>query len=76
MAFFSQPANPRDLAFERTPRRGFFVRLYAALILSRQRTAERELGRYLVRTGKLTDQMERDIERSVFGQSSSFDWRG
>jgi hypothetical protein len=39
-------------------------RLYAAVIASRQRRAEREIAQYLARSGlKFTDAVERDVER-------------
>ena len=41
-----------------------FRRLFAALIESRQRQAERDVARYLARTGlKFTDSVEREVER-------------
>ncbi|MGE0063401.1 MAG: hypothetical protein AB7T86_15130 [Xanthobacteraceae bacterium] len=46
------------------PRRSFFVRVLNALIESRQRHADREIAQYLKLTGgKLTDDVERNIER-------------
>jgi hypothetical protein len=44
-----------------------FRRLSAAVIESRRRRAEREIARYLARSGmKLTDAAEREIERQFF----------
>jgi hypothetical protein len=44
-----------------------FRRLSAAVIESRRRRAEREIARYLARSGmKLTDAAEREIERHFF----------
>jgi CHASE1-domain containing sensor protein len=43
-------------------RRGFFRRFFDALMLSRQRQADREIARYL-QNSKFTDETEREIER-------------
>jgi len=46
------------------PREGFFRHLFRALVLTRQREAEREIARYFARNGgKFTDEAEREIER-------------
>jgi hypothetical protein len=46
-------------------------RLYAAIIESRQRRAEREVADYLARSGlKFTDAVERDVERRFFHHRS------
>ncbi|HVV62591.1 MAG TPA: hypothetical protein VHD14_12620 [Pseudolabrys sp.] len=64
MAFFSHAVSTRAPAAGRAaPKRGFLARLYAALLMSRQRTVERALGRYLKNNSKLTDRIERDIEQ-------------
>ena len=48
----------------REPRHGFFRHLFRALMLTRQREAEREIARYFARSGgKFTDEAEREIER-------------
>ena len=76
MAFFSHTLSARELAVARAdaPKRGLFVRLGAALMAARQRAAEREITRYLAHTGgKLTDSIERDIERRFFADSQNFD---
>jgi hypothetical protein len=45
-------------------KRGFFRSLLDAMILARQHEAEREIARYLDRSGdKFTDESEREIER-------------
>jgi hypothetical protein len=45
--------------------------LLAAMILSRQRQADREIARYLAGTGgKFTDEAEREIERRFLSTSS------
>jgi len=59
--FTAPAATP---ARSKTP--SFFERLYAAMALSRQRQAEREIARYL-RGNKFTDDAEREIERRFFG---------
>jgi hypothetical protein len=46
-------------------------RLYAAVIKSRQRRAEREIADHLARSGlKFTDAVERDVERRFFHHPS------
>lgn len=46
---------------------GFGRRIYDALVRARTRQAEREVARYLEMHGKLTDNVEREIERRVTG---------
>ncbi len=46
--------------------------LYAAVIESRRRRAEREIAHYLARSGlKFTDSVEREIERHFFHHPSN-----
>ena len=46
-------------------------RLYAAVIEQRRRSAEREIARYLARSGmKFTDAVEREVERRFFHRPS------
>lgn len=67
MTYAPSALAPRDLAFTRKPvqtRRGFFSRLLDAMMVSRQRQAEREIALYLKGIGgKFTDEAEREIER-------------
>jgi len=52
-------------------RRGFWRRLYDAIILARRRQADREIERYLISIGgTLTDHAEREIERRYMGRPS------
>lgn len=52
-------------------KRGFFRSLLDAMILARQHEAEREIARYLDRTGgRFTDQSEREIERLLMNRPS------
>ena len=52
------------------PRLSLGRRLLDAMIQSRMRRAEHEIALYLERTGgKLTDDVERDIERHVLGRT-------
>jgi hypothetical protein len=74
MAYAPSALAPRDLAYTRTPARqghGLFARLFAAMIESRRRQADREIARFLAGTGgKFTDEAEREIERRFLsGQS-------
>jgi hypothetical protein len=49
-----------------------FSRFLAALMVSRQRQAEREIARYLRNAGgKFTDESEREIERHFLSSTSS-----
>lgn len=53
------------------PRRGFWRRLRDAVMLAHQRDFEREIARYVGRSGgRLTDSMEREIAERFFGNSS------
>ena len=74
MAYAPSALAPRDLAIAQTPVRtghGLWQRLIAALMLSRQRQADREIGRYLTSTGgKFTDEAEREIERRFLSMSA------
>lgn len=46
------------------PRAGFFARIVEAIAASNRRRAEREIARWLeLRGGKLTDSLERQMER-------------
>jgi len=74
MAYTSSAVALRDLAFTQTPVRakpGLFSRLVDAMMLARQRQAEREIVRYLVDSGgKFTDETEREIERRFLANTS------
>ncbi|HUL90693.1 MAG TPA: hypothetical protein VLU23_21235 [Pseudolabrys sp.] len=64
MAFAPYTVGRRDFIAE-TPaptRSGIFRRFFDALMLSRQRQADREIARYL-NNSKFTDEAEREIER-------------
>lgn len=67
MAFHTEVLNPAQAIAESAPRTrksGFFARALAAMMESRQRQANREIAQYLALTGgKLTDEVEREIER-------------
>lgn len=63
---YKYPARPASVA-----RRGFWRRLYDAVMLAHQRDVEREISRYVGRSGgRLTDSMEREIAERFFGNSS------
>ncbi|HET7848414.1 MAG TPA: hypothetical protein VFL51_05060 [Pseudolabrys sp.] len=72
MAFFSHALSPADPVAIRAPkrgRRGLFARLADALLASRQQDANRAIAAYLAHTGgRLTDSVEREIERRFFGE--------
>ena len=67
MAYASSAVFPRSLTVPKiAPRakRGFFLRLLDAIEQANMRRAEREIARYLGTTGgKITDDVEREIER-------------
>ena len=65
-----QVASPQAATKPSIRRRGFWRRLYDAVMLAHQRDAEREIARYVARSGKLTDSMEREIAERFFGNSS------
>jgi hypothetical protein len=64
----------QDLAIPQSDVRkgkGLFARAFDALIVARQRDAEREIARYVAGSGgKFTDETEREIERRFLSQSS------
>ena len=84
MAYTSSALAPRDLAFTRPsvtqrsatqyaarPQRSLIGRLLDAVMVARQREAEREVARYLASTGgKFTDEAEREIERRFLSSAS------
>ncbi len=63
----------QDLALPQSDVRkgkGFFTNLLAAMAVSRQHAAEREIARYISGSGgKFTDETEREIERRFLSQS-------
>jgi len=61
---YQYPAAPA-----RAPWRGFWRRVYDAIMLAHQRDVEREISRYIARSGRLTDSMEREISERFFGNS-------
>lgn len=51
--------------------KGLLARLLDAMVVSRQRDAEREIARYLAGSGgKITDETEREIERRFLSNAS------
>jgi len=64
MAHAPSVVAQRDLIAETKARTrpGFFRRFFDAMMLSRQRQADREIARYL-QNNKFTDETEREIER-------------
>jgi hypothetical protein len=63
-------ATPAVPAPKPAPRRGFWRRLYDAIMEAHQRDVEREISRYVARSGRLTDSLEREIAERFFGNSS------
>ena len=50
-------------------KRGFWRRIFQAMMEARQRQAEREIARYIERSGgKFTDSLERQIEHRFLSQ--------
>jgi hypothetical protein len=72
MAFFSHAFSPADHVAVRAPkprRRSVFGRIVSALTAARQSEADRAIAAYLTHTGgRLTDSVEREIERRFFGE--------
>jgi len=59
-------ALPNTHATQPVYRQGFLSRLIAKVIIARQYAAEREVARYLATTGgKMTDSIEREIQRRL-----------
>ena len=74
MSYAPSTVAPRDFAATKTPvraRPGFFRWLADAMMLSRQRQADREIARYLG-NGKFTDEAEREIERRFLSTPPRF----
>jgi len=64
MAYVPATVANRARVFTEAPQKpSLFQRLIRAMMLSRQRQAEREIARYLQSCGRLTDDIEREIER-------------
>ena len=72
MAYSTSAVAPRAFRYAeasttitaRAVRRSLLQRIVGAIVVSRQRQAEREIARYLRDSGgKITDQAEREIER-------------
>jgi hypothetical protein len=74
MAYAPSAVAPRDLARSNAParnRRGLLRRFFDAMMESRQRQADREIGRYIRDNGgRLTDSIEREIERRFLSTPS------
>jgi hypothetical protein len=60
------PHNPAPACDVRKNRSGVLSRIFHALFESRQRQADREIVRYLARSGgRLTDDMEREMTQRL-----------
>jgi hypothetical protein len=52
---------------------GFWRRIYDSIRAAQRRRAECDVARHLaLRNGKLTDSLEREIERQMFGEGWNF----
>lgn len=71
MAFFSHAlTNDTALTRDAASKPSLLARFFAALMESRHRQAEREIARYIeLNGGKLTDQLEFDIEQRYLSGS-------
>ena len=68
LALHHPSAAPADV---HPARPNVLQRLYAVVIESRQRRAEREIAHYLAQSGmKFTDAVEREVERRFFHRPS------
>ena len=67
MAYTTSALSPSDLALARPDtraKRNLFEQLIDAIIVSHQKQTDREIARYITGSGgKITDEMEREIER-------------
>ena len=74
MAYAPSAVAPRDFAPTHAPAsngHGLLRRFFDAMIESRQRQADREIGRYIRDNGgRLTDNIEREIERRFLSTPS------
>ena len=74
MAYANHALALRGFALPQSPARkgpGFFALVLAAMTVSRQRQADREIARFMAgRGGKFTDETEREIERRFLTGSS------
>ena len=74
MAYAPSAVAPRDLAPTHVPasnRRGLLRRFFDAMMASRQRQVDREIARYIRDNGgRLTDNIEREIERRFLSTPS------
>jgi hypothetical protein len=69
MAFLSHVLSPAESipAYAPKARRSLLQRILRAMMETRRREADREITRYLhLNGGKMTDSIEREIERRVF----------
>jgi len=74
MAYAPSAVAPRDFAPTRAPAsnsRGLLRRFFDAMMESRQRQVDREIARYIRDNGgRLTDSIEREIERRFLSTPS------
>jgi hypothetical protein len=66
MTFVPTASAARDIRILQPSTRvhhGFWRRLLDAMAASRTRQADREIAAYVARAGRITDQVEREIER-------------
>ena len=65
MAYVSFDRIPHECVSDQksgsTP--GLLRRIYDAILASQQRRADREIARYVIASGRFTDDTEREIER-------------
>jgi hypothetical protein len=73
MAYIPSAFAQRDLIaeFPARARAGLFRRFFDAMMLARQRHADREIARYL-QNSKFTDETEREIERLFLSTPTRF----
>ena len=77
MAFFSHTFSAPDTALvpadSKSSPPAFLSRLMTAMMMSRQRQADREIARYLeLSGGKLTDNAEREIEQRFLSHRARY----
>jgi hypothetical protein len=57
-----------EAAVKAATKPGLWTRIHNSIVLSRQRAAERDIGRFIeLHGGQMTDEMEREISRRFGG---------
>ena len=72
LATLNDGFNSGEVAVKAAAKPGLWTRIHNSIVLSRQRSAEREIGRFIeLHGGQMTDEMEREISRRFGGPAGS-----